>query len=204
MNQILQPGGENEDKAWVTVQTPLPIAELRSFCAQIEHLYRINPYLDFEHWQATGPDSFRTAFHNHSNNRDVVLDISLKRESEDVFSVHYAQGIKQFTRFQLEPTADGSRLTITDDYSKLGTAERQTHQADVDRSLPGWGHALYEFFRRWKRWSRFGPWRWYMYRVWMPMKPSSRRVTWMLVLITAVEFLFFLFVLLIYLVEQNR
>jgi hypothetical protein len=37
----------------------------------------------------------------------------------------------------------------------------------------------------------------------MPMKPSARRIVWFIYLITAAEFFFFLFVLLIYVIEQN-
>ncbi len=47
-------------------------------------------------------------------------------------------------------------------------------------------------------------WRWYIRRVWVPMKPSARRIVWLLYLITVVEFFFFLFVLLIYLIEKNQ
>jgi hypothetical protein len=36
------------------------------------------------------------------------------------------------------------------------------------------------------------------------MKPSARRIVWLLYLITVAEFFFFLFVMLIYLIEQNK
>lgn len=73
----------------------------------------------------------------------------------------------------------------------------------MDKSLQAWGVALRAYFLRLKRWSWLPGWRWYMRRVWVPMKPSSRRIAWLLCLITAVEF-FFLFVLLIYLIEQQN
>jgi len=195
---------EEEDRAWVVIMTPLPIEELRSFCSRLEHLYRINPYLEFLQWRQTAPEHFHVEFRNLSNERDIVDDIVLERESENVFRVRYQKGIKRHTEFRLEPLAEGSRLTITDDYGGLAANERQAREAEVDKSLNAWGHALHVFFRRWKRWSRIAPWRWYMLRVWMPMKPSARRIVWMVILVTIVEFFFFLVVLLIYLLEQNK
>ena len=193
-----------EDKAWVIIQTPLQIEELQSFCSHPEILYRINPYLEFVQWRQTAPGYFHVELRNLSNNREVVDDVMVERESSNVFRVRYQGGIKRYTEFRLEPLADGSRLTITDDYGKLSAADRHRCEAEVDKSLPAWGHALQVFFQRWKRWRWMAPWRWYMRRVWMTMKPSSRRVVWMLYLITVVEFFFFLFVLLIYLIEQRR
>lgn len=203
MNRPSQQAAE-EDKAWVAIPTPLPLAELRSFCSRLEHLYRINPYLEFRQWRDTGPGHFHVELRNLSNELDVVDDFILEQESENVFRVRYLGGIKRHTEFRLEPLADGSRLTVTDDYGALAEAERQAREAEVDKSLHAWGHALYVFFRRWKRWGWIAPWRWYMRRVWMPMKPSARRIAWMVILITIVEFFFFLFVLLIWLIEQRN
>ena len=60
------------------------------------------------------------------------------------------------------------------------------------------------YFKRMKRWSWLPGWRWYIHRVWVPMKPSARRIVWLLYLITVAEFFFFLFVLLIFVLEQDR
>jgi len=202
MNQPSQQSAE-EDKAWVVIQTPLHIEELRSLCSRIEHLYRINPYLELLQWRQTAPEHFHVELRNLSNNLEVMEDVVVERESENLFRVHHQEGIKRYTEFHLESLAEGSRLRITDDYGKLSVDERQAREAEVDKSLNAWGHALYVFFRRWKRWGWMAPWRWYIRRVWIPMRPSSRRIVWMLYLITLVEFLFFLFVLLIYLVEHR-
>jgi hypothetical protein len=202
MNQP-SPHAVEEDKAWVVIQTPLRIEELQSFCSRIEHLFRINPYLEIMKWRQTAPDHFHVELRNLSNKRDVVNDIALERETTNIFRVRYREGIKRYTEVRLEPLAEGSRLTITDNYGGFTTEERQAREAEVDKSLNAWGHALYVFFRRWNRWRWIAPWRWYMQRVWMPMKPSARRIAWMLILITIVEFFFFLFVLLIYLIEHN-
>ncbi|HLD14446.1 MAG TPA: hypothetical protein VJB18_07005, partial [Burkholderiales bacterium] len=91
----------------------------------------------------------------------------------------------------------------TDDYDRLSEAERAQRVAEVDKSLSAWGEALRTYFLRLQRWSWLPGWRWYLRRVWVPMKPSARRIVWLLYLITVVEFFFFLFVLLIYLIEKN-
>ena len=57
---------------------------------------------------------------------------------------------------------------------------------------------------RLKRYSRLPGWRWYIRRVWIPMKPSGRRIVWLLALISLVEFAFFCFVLLIWVIEKNQ
>ena len=66
-----------------------------------------------------------------------------------------------------------------------------------------WGQAIFDYLRRHQRWAWIAPWRWYMRRVWVPMKPSARRIVWLLILITMVEFLFFVFVALIWWLEHR-
>ena len=113
----------------------------------------------------------------------------------------YRDGIKSYTRFVLEANAAGSRLTITDDYSRLPAAERAQRVNEVDKSLHAWGWALNEYLRRERRWGRFAPWRWYTQRVWLPMTPRARRITYMLVLLTAAEMVLILLVATIYWIE---
>jgi hypothetical protein len=57
---------------------------------------------------------------------------------------------------------------------------------------------------RLQRYSRVPGWRWYIRRLWIPMKPSARRIVWLLAIISLVEFAFFCFVLLIWVVEQYK
>lgn len=190
-----------EDKVWVEIATPLGIDALRKFCDDLECLYRINPYLDFTVWRQTGPDQHHIEFHNNSNDRDVTLDLTRRRESDLTFSVEYAQGIKAATRFALAATGQGSKLTITDDYSRLSLAERAQRLNEVDKSLTAWGQGVSDYLRHLKRWGWFPPWRWYMRRMWTPMRPMSRRVAWMVILVDVAFLALFLFVMLIYWVE---
>ncbi|MES9902269.1 MAG: hypothetical protein ABW168_06250 [Sedimenticola sp.] len=50
-----------------------------------------------------------------------------------------------------------------------------------------WGEDLQAYLVHWNRWSGFAPWRWYMRRIWLPMKPSARRITYILLWISLVE-----------------
>jgi len=197
------PPSANEDKAWVTIQTTLRPEKLREFCRDLERLYRINPYLEFRSWKTTAPGQIYTEFRNLSNNQDYCLDLTLVLESDNAFSMRYAQGVKAATRFEIQATGLGSSLTITDDYSRLTGEERAQRLDEVDKSLPAWGQAIFDYLRRHKRWAWIAPWRWYMRRVWVPMKPSARRIVWLLTLITMVEFLFFVFVALIWWLEHR-
>jgi len=189
------------DASWVSVDTPLDLPSLREFCADTERLFRINPCLEFEAWERAGPDSHRARVRNLSNQQTVALEMHVERVAADEFEVAYREGIKARTHFALEPAPGGSRITITDDYSRLPEAERGQRLGEVDKSLNAWGWALHEYLRSEKRWGRFAPWRWYMRRWWLPMTPRARRITYMLVLITGAELLLVLFGALIYWIE---
>ena len=202
MSAVLAPG-EPEDKAWVVISTPMSQQELQQFCCDLERLYRINPYLEFTQWTMQAPDRIHTEFHNLSNLHDYRLDLTLIRESDNVFVVRYAEGIKAATRFEIKASAQGSTLTITDDYNQLPADERVLRADEVDRSLPAWGQALFDYLRRHRRYGWIAPWRWYMRKVWVPMKPSARRIVWMLYVITAVELFAVLFVVLIWWLEHR-
>ena len=197
------PSSPNEDKAWATIQTTLRPVRLSEFCRDLERLYRINPYIEFRSWKTTAPGQIHTEFRNLSNHQDYSLDLTLVQESDDAFSVRYAQGIKAATHFEIEATDRGANLKITDDYSRLRAEEREQRLDEVDKSLPAWGHAIHEYLRRHQRWGWILTWRWYMRWMWVPMKPSARRIAWMLYLITVVEFFFILFVALIWWLEHR-
>ena len=199
MNQA--EGDNPRDASWVIVDTPLSLPALRGFCTDIERLFRINPYLEFQHWQRSGDDSFRAGFRNLSNQQRVELDLRVERESDDAFTLIYRAGIKVRTRFVLEAAGAGSRLTITDDYAGMPPAEREQRLHEVDKSLTAWGWALHEYLRREQRWGGCAPWCWYMRRWWLPMTPGARRITYMLLLITAAELVLVLLVATIYWIE---
>ena len=191
------------DEAWVAIDAPLSAAELARFCLDLERLYRINPYLEFRAWRSRveTADAADVAYRNLSNNRAYEGGFTLHRSSEFDFSVHYDSGIKRQTRFTIAPRGSGSRLVITDDYSGAGTG---ADLSEVDRSLHAWGTALREYLAREARWGHIPPWRWYMRRVWVPMKPSARRIAYILIVITLAEVALAGLVMAIYWAEQLR
>lgn len=188
------------DAAWVVVDTPLVPQALTEFCRDLERLYRINPYLEFHSWRAANGDAV-AAFRNLSNGCEFTLRLTLDRLSEREFIVRYDRGLKRRTRFQIEPAPRGARLVITDEY---GGAVPGTDTAEVDRSLHAWGVALHDYLGREARWGRYGIWRWYMRRVWVPMKPVARRITFIILLVTLAEIALFALVMAIYWAEQLR
>lgn len=187
------------DAAWVVIETPLLAGDLAAFCRDIERLYRINPYLEFRHWRRIAPGAFAVAFRNLSNQRELALKLTLEPAAKDDFTVRYEQGIKRSTRFVIEPIAAGSRLKITDEYDAAPGADI----GEVDRSLHAWGVALKEYLQREQRWAWCAPWRWYMQRVWVPMKPSARRITFMILLVTLAEIALIALVMAIYWIEYR-
>jgi hypothetical protein len=198
-----KPPLDSADAAWASLPVPFPPGELAKLCRDIESLFRVNPYYYFDVWNQTGPDAFHAEFENQSNMTRQTLGLEVTPGPGHNLTVAYDQGIKKRTVFTIEPAPDGSRLTITDDYERLPETEREQRKTEVDKSLAAWAEALRLYFLRLRRWSWVPGWRWYIRRVWMPMKPSARRIVWFIYLITVAEFFFFLFVLLIYLIEQG-
>lgn len=193
------PGTSPADAAWVVIETPLIPGDLSAFCGDLERLFRINPYLEFREWRGTVPGPIAVAFRNLSNQREFELRLMLERTSERDFVVRYDQGAKRSTRFEIDASAAGSRLRITDDYG--GATEADTRE--VDRSLHAWGVALREYLLREQRWGWFAPWRWYMRRVWVPMKPSARRITFIILMVTLAEIALIGLVMAIYWAEHR-
>jgi len=181
-----------EDAVWVSIETPLDVESLKSFCQDIERMFRINPMLIFKDWQADEYHHYRFSGQNISQEEPFDFDLTLTvQELPDGLQIEYLQGIKSSTTFKIEPTPPGSewksQLTITENYDGMPEQERKKHLHTVDKSITVWAKYLQQYFLSWQRWSRFRLWRWYMRRVWQPMNPSGRRITYMLLWITAFE-----------------
>lgn len=188
MNEITEAPAAADDAAWAAINTPLSVKELNSFCQDIERLFRINPMLEFNAWETLSDNHYRMAIKNISQEEPFEIDVKMNVEQKaDEITIHYENGIKKKTTLKIEPSEYGSKLTITDNYDDLSEEERQSQLYKVDKSLVNWADYLQRFLIRWNKWSKFGPWRWYMKRVWQPMKPTGRRVTYMLLWITLVE-----------------
>lgn len=190
------------DQAWITIDIPLPLKDVQDFCQDIERLFRINPMLEFSVCQAVNDEQIYLQGKNLSNAQ--AFDIELQRETiADGFKLNYNTGLKRSTSITMTARDNGSQLKIMDDYSGTDEDERNERLGEVDKSLPVWGGAIQNYLKSWKRWSGFPLWPWYMQRVWLPMKPSARRITSMLIAITALEFVAFLMVFTIFWLELD-
>ncbi|GBE42378.1 MAG TPA: hypothetical protein ENH05_00440 [Rhizobiales bacterium] len=194
----------SEDAAWVTIETPYNAAELRSFLADVERLYRINSQLVFEEWRQTGENQYSLKAKNLSNDRLIETGLEVE-PADDGITVRYSHGLRKATAFRVEAQPGGTaKLVVTDDYSGSSLSEREARIDEVDKSLVQWGENLYRYLGRWKRWSWVPGWKFYMRRVWQPMKPSARRIAFMLIVVTVAEFVVFLFVFTIFWLEMGR
>jgi hypothetical protein len=196
------PEPEENDAAWVIVETRLGADELFDFCQDVERLFRINPAYVFRRWEDLGGGVFRWAALNESNEHEIDTRFSVAR-LPDGLAVTYASGLKTRTTFRVQPGdgpggGAGARLVVTDDYSGTPAAEREERMDEVDTSLNSWGHGLHKYLRQWRRWSGQAPWRWYMRHVWQPMRPMARRIVFLLIVITVLEFVGFLLVFAIF------
>lgn len=179
------------NSAWAEFRTPFNLEQLRKFCHEdVERLFRINPYLEFKHWEKTGENQYHVVGKNISQGPDNPFEfdhiISINK-SEDGVQVSYQNSLKKSTIFKIEPMDDVTKMTIIDEYIELSEDEMKSRENEVDRSLTIWGEYLLRYMMTWKQWSWVSPWRWYMRKVWQPMKPMSRRITYMLIWITVFE-----------------
>ena len=203
MNEMVTPPVA-EDAAWASVNTPLSDSDLTIFARDIERLYRINPMLEFQYFKNLGQQRYAYAGRNISQETPFEFEFTFAvKELPDGLEIEYDQGIKSRTVFKIEPADKGSKLTITEYYERLPAEEREQHLHLVDKSLVVWAEYLQRYLITWSRWSRFAPWRWYMRRIWQPMKPSARRITYSLLWITAVEIALILLGVGIYFVEYH-
>lgn len=189
MNEVIDsPVAATDDAAWAAINTPLSVEELNLFCQDIERLFRVNPMLEFNAWDKLSDNEYHMAVKNISQEESFEVDTKISVEQNlDEIIFNYSNGIKKKTILKIESSEYGSKLTITDSYDGLSDEERQTHMHEVDKSLINWADYLQRFLITWNKWSKFGLWRWYMKRIWQPMKPAGRRITYMLLWITVIE-----------------
>lgn len=198
------PAQDKDDAAWITIETPLDSVSLRSFVDDVERLYRINPMLEFDEWRQDDENRFKLSAKNLSNGKQLETFLTVGR-NEDGLMVRYSDGLRRSTYFRIEDRPDGgANLIVTDDYSGTSVEEREARIDEVDKSLVQWGRALHQYLHQWKRWSRVPGWQFYMRRVWQPMKPMARRITFILIVITTAEFVVFLLFFTIFRLELHK
>ena len=188
MNNMTEAPIAADDAAWASINTPLDVQELMTFCQDVERLFRINPMLEFKSWNNITDNHYRMDVINSSQAEPFELDVEVQVEHQpDGLVFKYNNGIKKETVIKVEPSEFGSKLSLIDNYDGLSVEERDTQLQQVDKSLINWLDYLQRYLIMWKKWSRFGWWRWYMKRVWQPLKPSGRRIVYMFWWISLVE-----------------
>jgi len=178
----LSPPLPSSDVAYVRVATPLSATDLHEFCQDLERLYRINSLLEFTEWQQMGTNHYYLRANNLSNAQAIATEL-YRENTDDGFKISYSEGLKSATFIKIATDSQNAALIIIDDYSGLPETQRSQRLAEVDRSLVQWGNDLYRYVHNWHRWGWFPPFRWYMRYVWQPMKPSARRIAYMLIII---------------------
>ena len=196
------PPPNETDAAWASVELAVPADHIRRLLANPVLLLRINPCLEFERLEQSSRDKLSLAAINESNGCRIATDVRMiDQPSPPQLALHYATGIKRETRFAIEPVAGGARLTITETYGPPG--EGSTSLDEVDRSLLPWTAALR---RHLKRGARFGWLPGYARLVegfWLSMPPRQRRIAWLIIWTTPLEFVLFGAVLAIYLTASR-
>ena len=195
----------HEDKAWVEFKTPLDQAALLEFCQDVERLFRINPYLVFRRWETVSAGQYRLHAVNHSQTPAFEIDTGITVEPlQDGLEIHYSQCLKSSTRITVRESSGSSSLVIEEKYEGVPESERLDRLGEVDRSLTKWAEEIQHYLLQWQRWAWFGPWRYYKKQIWQRMKPAARRITFLLLCISAVEIALIGLGLVIYLIEFRK
>ncbi len=192
---------ELQDAAWITVKTPFGEAFLLDFINDVECIMRINSLMVFNSWQQLTPDSYRITGKNLSTGKDFDTIITIERLKNGV-NIRYSDGLKAARRIEL--AENGSDIIITDDYSALPAEQRESRIDEVDKSLIQWGHDIYRYLKNRKRYGFIPGYKYYMQRYWQFMKPSTRRICAMLIMVTVAEFILFLAVFSVFWLELDH
>lgn len=191
------------DAAWATVEISAPPRIVSDLLEDPMLLLRLNPCLEFERLERLEPASgmaMHMAVRNESNGCRVDTGVVVVDEPEQSrIALRYLAGVKRESRFQVEPVAGGSRLTITEVYSPPPEGSAEAHLAEVDRSLIPWTAAIRRHSERQARFGFLPGFGWLTRRFWPSMSPQHRRIAWLIIWTTAIEFVIFAAVLAVYL-----
>lgn len=210
------PAVSEQDAAWVTVETPLSPAQLFEFIADAERLFRLNPYLEVHAWQSAQRaviegGRIRLKYLNEMNGVKRELDMTVSDFKPGIgYTLNYSEGLKRATEIKVEALGTGAALLIKDWYHPVEDKpdeppqEKEARLAEVDRSLTPWGVAIRQHLLSLKRWGWLPFYRPLRERFWFSMAPRNRRISRLMIWVTALEFLVFLFVFLIYWIEYRR
>lgn len=194
---------KDKDQAWASINTPLNEKQLQEFCLDVERIMRINPMIEYQQWRPLGHNRYAVSGRNLSQDPafDFAFEIEISQTANEVCT-KYSSGLKASTTFRINPMAQGAKLTIIDTYHKIPEQDQELRLNEVDKSIINWANDIQVYLVMWQRWSWLPLWRWYMRKIWQPLKPSARRISYMLIWITAAEIAFISLAFLIYWLEH--
>ena len=192
-----------EDLARAETQVPIDADAMFEFVSDIERLLRLNPHLDIETWQRI-PDGMRLTAQNETTGRriETAVRVETTRATRSIV-LSYADGLKRATTLAVESgDSHGCRLVVTEHYPAIEDAQ-DPRVAEVDRSLIPWVNAIRRHLLERKRWGWLPGWRWWHEGFMAGMAPRQRRIVRMIIWISVLEFVVFLFVAAIFWLEQQ-
>lgn len=188
---------DEKNAAWVQAEIPLPPAQLLEFLAAAERLWRLNPYLAIESWQAGDGGGFSFVALNEAN--DCRIDVAVGREilPGQGFRFSYDKGLKQATEFRVESKGAASLLTVTERYGAVAGPD-DPRVKESDQSLVPWVAALRRHLVARSRWRALPGWLWWSESFLPGMPPRQRRTVRLIVWATAIEFVVFVGLVLVW------
>lgn len=206
-------GQAPENAAWAAARIPLPPHKLFAFLLDIERLLRLNPHLEIADWREEpgAPDalSYRLSALNETNGFRSEISVRAETVRENTlwginsgYRLVYDSGLKRSTELRIESAAGGSQLTITEHYHPVQD-ETDERLKQVDRSLVPWVAAIRRHLSGTARFGGVPGYRWWTERFMLGMTPRQRRIVRMIIWVSVLEFVVFLFVALIFWLETR-
>lgn len=192
-----------EDRARAETQVPIDADAMFEFVSDIERLLRLNPHLDIETWQRM-PDGMRLAAQNETTGRRIETAVRVETTpATRSIILSYADGLKRATTLAVESgNGQGCRLVVTEHYPSIEDTQ-DPRVAEVDRSLIPWVNAIRRHLLDRKRWGWLPGYDWWAGRFMLGMPPRQRRIVRMIIWISLLEFVVFVFVAAIFWLEQQ-
>lgn len=196
------PGPENA--AWVKAEIPLSAQDGFLFLLDVERLFRLNPHLVISDWhQEPGVRrSCRLSALNETNGCRFEVTMDVEAVAEQGIRLVYDRGLKASTEFRIAPAGRGSSLTITEHYHPPGDQDDERLK-EVDRSLVPWLAAIRAHLAGLARYGWLPGYRWWVGRFLPGMPPQQRRIARMIIWVSLLEFVVFLFVAAIFWLERR-
>jgi len=194
---------ENIDFARIEIDSPFDENWLAEFISNPQRILRINSLFEFSKFEKVSENTWHMMGTNLLSKQDFDVTFKVKKKSSSTL-FHYEGWLKTTTKISIKKDKSGYKLIIIDDYSGINAEEREQRISEVDNTIVHFGNDIHRYLRRWKRWSWVPGWKSYMLKFWQGMKPSARRISFMLFVITAVEFVIFLFVFIIFWLELPK